>query len=217
MNTIPVTKRTKLKRLPDRGSFDRDVVNAIIDEAYFCHVGFLLDGQPFVIPTIHARIDDQVYFHGSAASRMLRTVRAEGVPVCLTVTLLDALVMARSAFHHSMNYRSVMLLGQAVQVTDPDEQMAALEAVVEHVIQGRWADTRWPTRSEMKQTMVLRLPIDEASAKMRAGMPKDDDEDMGLPHWAGLVPLRMVAGAPIPDPLQPADRPLPDYMKDLSR
>lgn len=217
MNTIPVTKRTRLKRLPDRGSFDRDVVNAILDEAYICHVGFVADGQPFVVPTIHARVDDKLYFHGSAASRMLRDVRTEGHPVCLTVTLLDALVMARSGFHHSMNYRSVMVLGQAVQVTDEDEKMQALEAVVEHVVKGRWADSRWPNKPEMKQTMVLRLPIDEASAKMRAGMPKDDEADMDLPHWAGLVPLRLVAGTPIPDPLQPADRPLPGYMKDLSR
>ena len=193
------------------------MVNAILDEAYFCHVGFNLDGQPFVIPTIHARIGDQVYFHGSAASRMLRAVRQEGVPVCLTVTILDALVMARSGFHHSMNYRSAMVLGQARQVNDPDEQMAALEAVVEHVMKGRWNDSRWPSRPELKQTLVLRLAIDEASAKLRTGMPKDDEADMGLPHWAGLVPLRMVAGTPVPDPLQPADRPLPGYMKDLSR
>ena len=217
MNTISMTKRTKLKRLPDRGSFDRDVVNAIIDEAYICHVGFVIDGQPFVIPTIHARVDDQLYIHGSAASRMLRAVRTEGVPACVTITLLDGLVLARSGFHHSMNYRSVTVLGQAVQVTDDDEKMAALEAVTEHVMKGRWADSRWPNKPEMKQTMVLRLPIDEASAKMRSGMPKDDEEDMGLPHWAGVVPLRMVAGTPMPDPLQPADRPLPDYMKDLSR
>lgn len=217
MNSIEMTKRTKLKRAVDRGSYDRDVVNAIIDEAYICHVGFAVDGQPYVVPTIHARVDDQLYLHGSAASRMLRTIRDEGVPVCVTISIVDALVMARSGMHHSMNYRSVMVLGQAVQVTDDAEKMTALEAVVEQVMKGRWDDTRGPNRSEMKQTMVLRLPITEASAKMRAGMPKDDEEDMDLPHWAGLVPLRIVPGTPIPDPLQPADRQIPGYMKDLNR
>ncbi len=217
MNSIEMTKRTKLKRAVDRGSYDRDVVNAIIDEAYICHVGFAVDGQPYVVPTIHARVGDQLYLHGSAASRMLRTIRDEGVPVCVTISIVDALVMARSGMHHSMNYRSVMVLGQAVQVTDDAEKMTALEAVVEQVMKGRWDDTRGPNRSEMKQTMVLRLPITEASAKMRAGMPKDDEEDMDLPHWAGLVPLRIVPGTPIPDPLQPADRQIPGYMKDLNR
>jgi uncharacterized protein len=192
------TARTAVKRLPDRASYDRETANAILDEALICHVGFGMEGQPFVIPTIHARIGGTLYLHGSAASRMLREGRT--LPVCVTVTLLDGLVMARSAFHHSMNYRSVVVLAQAREVTDAEEKVAALRAIVEHVAAGRWDEVRWPTELELKGTTVLALPIDEASAKIRTGPPKDDEEDYALDTWAGVIPLRMVAGEPIADP-----------------
>jgi nitroimidazol reductase NimA-like FMN-containing flavoprotein (pyridoxamine 5'-phosphate oxidase superfamily) len=200
------TDRTTVKRLPDRASYDRDAANAILDEALICHVGFVMDGQPFVIPTIHARGGSTLYVHGSAASRMLREGRK--VPLCVTVTLLDGLVMARSAFHHSMNYRSVLVLGQAREVTDAEEKLAALRAIVEHVAAGRWDEVRWPTGTELRGTTVLALPIDEASVKIRSGPPKDDEEDYALPTWAGVIPLRMVAGEPLADPrLHDAVRP----------
>ena len=192
------TGRTTLKRLPERASYDREAANAILDEALVCHVGFAMDGQPFVIPTIHARVGSTLYLHGSAASRMLR--EGKRLPVCVTVTLVDGLVMARSAFHHSMNYRSVVVLGQAREVTDPEEKVAALRAIVEHVAAGRWDEVRWPTEPELKGTTVLALPVDEASVKIRTGPPKDDEEDHALDVWAGVIPLRLVAGEPIPDP-----------------
>ena len=192
------TARTTVKRLPDRGSYDRDTANAILDEALICHVGFAMDGQPFVIPTIHARIGDTLYLHGSAASRMLR--EGKTLPICVTVTLVDGLVMARSAFHHSINYRSVVVLAQAREVTEPEEKVAALRAIVEHVAAGRWDEVRWPTELELKGTTVLALPIDEASAKIRKGPPSDDEEDYARDTWAGVIPLRMVSGDPIADP-----------------
>jgi nitroimidazol reductase NimA-like FMN-containing flavoprotein (pyridoxamine 5'-phosphate oxidase superfamily) len=192
------TARTTLRRLPDRASYDRDTANAILDEALVCHVGFAMEGEPFVIPTIHARVGGTLYLHGSAASRMLREGRK--LPVCVTVTLVDGLVMARSAFHHSMNYRSVVVLAQAREVTDPEEKVAALRAIVEHVAAGRWDEVRWPTEPELKGTTVLALPIDEASVKIRTGPPKDDEEDYALDTWAGVIPLRLVAGEPIADP-----------------
>jgi nitroimidazol reductase NimA-like FMN-containing flavoprotein (pyridoxamine 5'-phosphate oxidase superfamily) len=192
------TDRTAVRRLPERGRYDRAQAEAILDEALTCHLGFVADGQPFVIPTIHARVGTTLYVHGSAASRMLRAAR-EGIPLCVTVTLLDGLVMARSAFHHSMNYRSVVVLGNAREVTDPGEKVAALRAVVEHVAAGRWDEVRWPTELELKGTTVLALAIDEASAKVRTGGPKDDEEDYALDCWAGVIPLRLTALAPIPD------------------
>ena len=196
---IAPTERTRLKRLPDRGAFERDTVNAILDEGLVCHLGFVHEGQPFVIPTTYARIDDGLYLHGSAAGRTLRTMRAD-VAVCVTVTLLDGLVLARSAFHHSMNYRSVVVLGGVTEVTDPAEKTRALEAIVEHMAPGRWDEVRPPTVQEMKGTMVLRLPITEASAKIRRGGPIDDAEDMTWPCWAGYVPVRLVALPPVSDP-----------------
>ena len=208
MADLPPTPRTTLRRLPQRGHFDRPTVYAILDEALVCHVGFVADGQPFVIPTIHARVEDRLYVHGSAASRMLKTVK-EGVPVCLTATLLDGLVLARSAFHHSMNYRSVVVLGEARAVADEREKWDALHAIVEHVAPGRWAEVREPSVKEMAATLVLRLPIEEASAKVRTGPPLDDEEDYASPSWAGVLPLRLVPGTPEPDPLLPAGRPLP--------
>jgi nitroimidazol reductase NimA-like FMN-containing flavoprotein (pyridoxamine 5'-phosphate oxidase superfamily) len=192
------TERTTLRRIPDGGGHDRDTIDAILDEAYLCHVGLVdPDGRPFVVPTIHARAGDVVYVHGSPASRMLRT--AAKVDCCVAVTLLDGLVLARSAFHHSMNYRSVVLYGQAERVDDLDEKHAALEAIVEHVVRGRTPDTRAPNDKELRGTLVLRLPIDEASAKVRSGGAIDDEEDMGLDVWAGVVPLRLVPGEPIAD------------------
>ncbi|HET9316547.1 MAG TPA: pyridoxamine 5'-phosphate oxidase family protein [Vicinamibacteria bacterium] len=193
------TTRTTLRRLPERASYDRDAANAILDEALVCHVGFAMDGQPFVIPTIHARAGRTLYLHGSAASRMLR--EGQRVPLCVTVTLVDGLVMARSAFHHSMNYRSVVVLAQAREVTDPEEKIEALRAIVEHVAAGRWDEVRRPTGPELKGTTVLALPIDEASVKIRSGPPKDDAEDHALDVWAGVVPLRLVPGEPVADPL----------------
>lgn len=199
---LPVTDRTTLRRLPQRGSHDRAVIDAILDEALFCHLGFTTprtplsgpqDGQPFVLPTIHARVEDRIYIHGSAASRMLRAM-ADGASVCLTATLLDGLVLARSAFHHSMNYRSVVVLGKAQLVVDEAEKLAALRAIVEHVARGRWDEVRAPSEKELKATAVLRLPLMEASAKVRTGMPADDEEDFALPVWAGVLPLRLVAG-----------------------
>lgn len=202
------TARTTLKRLPERASYDREAADAILDEALIGHVGFAMEGQPFVIPTIHARVGGTLYLHGSAASRMLR--EGARVPICVTVTLVDGLVMARSAFHHSMNYRSVVVLAQAREVTDPEEKIAALRAIVEHVAPGRWDEVRWPTEQELKGTTVLALPIDEASVKIRTGPPKDDEEDHALDTWAGVIPLRVVAGEPVADPrlregLRPSD------------
>jgi hypothetical protein len=210
MAELSVTERTRLRRLPARGSFDRATVHAILDEALVCHVGFAHDGQPYVIPTTYGRVGDALYVHGSAASRMLRGLR-EGIPVCITVTLLDGLVYARSAFHHSMNYRSVVILGTATEVRDPAERLHAFEAIVEHVMPGRWRDVRWPSAQELKATMVLRLPIEEASAKIRSGGPLDDAEDLALPCWAGHVPLRLTPLAAIPDAGIPADAVVPAW------
>jgi hypothetical protein len=207
MSDLSPTPRTTLRRLPQRGRFDRETVHAILDEALVCHVGFVADGQPFVIPTIHARVGDGLYVHGSAASRMLKTLQG-GVPACVTATIVDGLVLARSAFHHSMNYRSVVVLGEAVAVGDEAEKWDALHAIVEHVAPGRWAEVRAPTAKEMAATLVLRLAIEEASAKVRTGPPLDDEEDYALECWAGVLPLRLVPGTPIPDPRLPAGRAL---------
>lgn len=192
------SKRTTVKRIPKRGHYDRETINAILDEAIICHVGFAVEGQPYVIPTGFARVDDVIYIHGSAASRMLREL-SKGVDVCVTVTILDGLVLARSAFHHSMNYRSVVILGKAELVTDETEKMAALEALTDHFVPERWKDVRPPTELEMKATSVLRLPLTEASAKIRSGPPVDDDADHELDVWAGVVPISLVKGEPIQD------------------
>jgi hypothetical protein len=216
MSDLEPTPRTTLRRLPARGHFDRATVNAILDEALVCHVGFVSDGQPFVIPTIHARAGDHVFVHGSAASRMLKTLQG-GVPVCLTATLLDGLVLARSAFHHSMNYRSVVVLGDAQAVTDERDKWDALHAIVEHVAPGRWSEVREPSAKELAATLVLRLPIEEASAKVRTGPPLDDEEDYALECWAGVLPLRLTPAAPEPDPWMPAGRPLPPSVTGYAR
>jgi hypothetical protein len=191
-------------------------VNAILDEAFYCHLGFVLEGQPFVLPTVHARVEELLYIHGSVASRMLRTLRS-GVSVCVTVTLLDGLVLARSAFHHSMNYRSAMILGTATEVTAEDEKRQALTAVVNRVLPGRAAQVRAPEVTELAATTVLRLPITEASAKIRTGPPLDDEADYALPCWAGVLPLEMTARAAIPDPRLPPGVPVPDIVTQLRR
>jgi uncharacterized protein len=214
--TFPQTERTKLKRLPKRGHFDRETVHAILDEGFICHVGFAVDGQPFVIPTGYARAGDKLYIHGSQASRMLRNL-ANGIDACVTVTIVDGLVLARSAFHHSMNYRSVLVFGRATPVEDREEKLKALLALSEHFVPGRWNDVREPTEEELIQTTVLCLPLEEASAKIRTGPPLDDEEDYALPIWAGVVPLKLTAGQPIKDPRLLEGIPVPEYATHYKR
>ena len=194
-----LTERTRVRRLPKRGAYDADTVHAILDEGLVCHVGFVVRGQPYVIPTTYARVGDHLFIHGSTASRMLRTLRRH-VPVCVTVTLLDGLVLARSVFHHSMNYRSVVVLGTAAPVADPSERLVALRAIVEHVVPGRWGDVRAPSPKELRATLVLQVPLAEASAKIRTGPPLDDEADYRLRGWAGEIPLRLTPQRAVPDP-----------------
>jgi uncharacterized protein len=212
-NTTP-TARTRVVREPQRAVYDRDTVNAILDEAFLCHVGFAVDNQPYVIPTSYGRKDDTLYIHGSAASRMLRNLD-QGIPVCVTVTLLDGLVLARSIFNHSMNYRSVVILGTATIVNDPAEKLAALRALSEHIIPNRWEDSRQPNEKELKATSVLRLPITEFSAKVRVGPAVDDEEDYSFPTWAGVIPLEMKVGEAIRD--ERCEQDLPAYLKNYKR
>src|SRR5438477_8413624 len=210
------TQRTRVVREPDRGVYDRETVYQILDEGFLCQVGFVVDGQPFVIPTSFGRKEDSLYIHGSAASRMLRQLKTT-VPVCVTVTLLDGLVLARSVFNHSMNYRSVVILGKATLLEDPDEKLAALRVLSEHILPGRWDDARQPNDRELKATSVLRVPIEEFSAKVRTGPPIDDADDYSFPTWAGVLPLQTVTSAPIEDPQQNPPRPIPAYLKNYSR
>jgi len=214
MTNIPVTDKTRVRRLAQRGSYERQTIDAILDEALICHVGFVVDGAPVVIPTIHWRDGDRLYIHGSAASRMLRSLR-DGVDACVTVTLVDGLVLARSAFHHSMNYRSVVVFGRATLVEDREEKIRALDALVEHVVPGRSSEVRGPNESELRQTIVLSLPIEEASAKIRTGGAVDDEEDYALPVWAGVVPLALTPSAPIADRDVKAE--VPEYVRDYRR
>jgi uncharacterized protein len=213
---IAQTNRTRLKRLPKRGAFDRATIYPILDEAFICHVGFVVEGQPYVIPTGFARIGDDLFIHGSSASRMLRNI-ASGIDICVTVMLLDGLVLARSAFHHSMNYRSVVILGKAELVEDADEKNKALEAFTEHIIPGRWAAVRWPTELELKATSVLKLPIKEASAKIRTGDPIDDEEDYEMDVWAGVLPLSVFPGEPLPDERLVENIQSPAYIVNFKR
>ena len=216
--TAPIEKtpRSRVKRLPQRGHYDRQLVYQILDEGLICHIGFAVDGQPFVIPTAYGRIDDQLYIHGSPASRMLKSLQ-QGIEVCITVTLLDGLVLARSAFHHSMNYRSVVLFGTATPVLDPATKLAALKAFTDHIVPERWDDVRPPNPQELAGTLVLSLPITEASAKTRTGPPIDDAADYALPVWAGVLPLQMQAGAAIADPQMSAPIPVPSHVTDYRR
>ena len=206
--------RTRVVREPHRGVYDRDTVNLILDEGLICHVGFVVDGQPYVIPTIFGRAGNMLYVHGSVASRMLRNL-GQGVPVCVTVTLVDGLVLARSVFNHSMNYRSVVILGTATLVSDPAEKVAALRAVSEHVVPERWDDARQPNEKELKVTSVLRIPIEEFSAKVRVGPPNDDEADLSFPTWAGVLPFETRNGTPIPD--AGCQREVPNYVLSYSR
>ena len=210
------TPRTRLVREADRAVYDREVAYRILDEGFLCHVGFVADGQPFVIPTSYGRKDDNLYIHGSAASRMLRQMK-DGVAVCVTVTLLDGLVLARSIFNQSMNYRSVVILGKATLVDDPAEKIEALRLLSEHIIPGRWADSRQPNEREIKATSVLQLPIEEFSAKVRTGPVVDDEEDYSFPTWAGVVPLEMKTGAPIDDSRLLDGQSAPKYARNYTR
>lgn len=210
------TTRTRVVREPHRAVYDRETVYRILDEGFICHVGFAVDGQPFVIPTSYGRKHANLYIHGSAASRMLRQMR-DGVAVCVTVTILDGLVLARSVFNHSMNYRSVVILGKATPVEDRDEKLEALRTLSEHVLPGRWSDSRQPNAPELKATSVLRVPIEEFSAKVRIGPPIDDDEDMNFPTWAGVLPLEMKAGDLIADAQISSGLSIPDYLQPYSR
>lgn len=203
--------RTRVRRAPRRGAYERDVVDAILDEALVCHLGFAVDDQPYVIPTLHARVGDVVYVHGSAASRALRRL-GSGAPGCLTATLLDGVVLARSVFHHSLNYRSVVVLGAMRVVEGRAERLRALEAFTERLVPGRWEEVRPPSPKELKGTSILAMALDEASAKLRSGPPVDDEDDVGLPVWAGVVPLATTALAPVPDEHVPAGTPAPEHV-----
>jgi len=214
MSNSNPTPRTRVVREPQRAVYDRDAVNQILDEALLCHVGFVAEGQPYVIPTSYGRDKDMLYIHGSVASRMLRHLD-QGVPVCVTVTLLDGIVLARSIFNHSMNYRSVVILGTATLVDDPAEKLAALRALSEHILPNRWDDSRHPNEKELKATSVLRLPITEFSAKVRVGPPVDDADDYAFPTWAGVIPLEITSGHPIRD--ERCKQELPEYLKHYSR
>lgn len=211
MSQLPQTERTALKRLPKRGSFDRDVINAILDEGFVCHVGFIADDKPVVIPTGYARVGEELIIHGSQASRMLRAL-GKGIDVCVTVTLIDGLVLARSAFHHSMNYRSVVVFGRAQVIDGREEKLAALRALSEHMIRGRWDYVREPNEQELQQTTVLSVPLKEASAKIRTGQPIDDDKDYDLPIWAGILPLRISTESPVADPRLRMDLEIPAHV-----
>ena len=208
--------RTRVVREPHRGVYDREAVYRILDEGFLCHIGFAVDGQPFVIPTSYGRHGDSLYIHGSAASRMLRQMKNE-ISVCITVTLLDGLVLARSVFNHSMNYRSVVILGKATLVDDAEEKLSALRTLSEHILPGRWDDARQPDEKELKATSVLRVPIEEFSAKVRTGPAIDDEEDYSFPTWAGVVPLETVAGPPIDDARLLPGQEVPEYANHYTR
>ena len=209
---VVTTDRTKVRRLADRARYDWDTIHSILDEGLVCHLGFAVDGRPWVMPTTYARVDDRLYVHGAAANFALKTL-ASGVDACVTVTLLDGLVLARSAFHHSMNYRSVMVFGRAERVVDDQEQYDSMIAIVEHLVPGRSHDTRLPSPGELRKTLIVRLSLAECSAKVRTGGPIDDEDDMALGHWAGVLPLAIVPGAPVAD----VQEGVPDYLSHWTR
>jgi len=216
MSEYPPTERTRVKRKRDRGSFDRDLVHAILDEALICHVGFASEGQPFVIPTIHARDGELLYLHGSPANRTLGEL-ADGAQCCVTATLVDELVLARSARQHSLNYRSAIVYGTGREVTDPEEKQRGLRAVVEHIAPGRSAEIRGPDEKDLETTSLIALEIEEASAKVREGAPGDKERDLESPYWAGLLPVALTAGEPIPQPDLPREVALPEHIKSWRR
>ncbi|MGC1677233.1 MAG: GNAT family N-acetyltransferase [Candidatus Binataceae bacterium] len=213
MEEMRRTPRTIVKRMAKRAAYDRETIYSILDRALVCHVGFVADGAPSVLPTLHARIDDRLYLHGSAASHMLRTA-ADGAEICVTVTMIDGLVLARSAFHHSVNYRSAVIFGRAARVEERKQKLAAMRALVEHVAPGRWAGTRAPNEKEIAGTLILELPIEETSAKVRTGGPIDDEADYALPFWAGVIPLALAAFAPIADPRMGGSISIPPHVFD---
>jgi len=215
--TLPLkTKKTQVRRAPKRGQYDFEAIAQILDEGLVCQIGFVVEGRPVVIPTAYGRVGDKIYIHGASASRMLKSL-ITGIEVCFTLTLLDGLVLARSAYHHSMNYRSVVLFGKAENVTDKAEKMTALKAFTEHVMKGRWEDVRSPNPQELAATCVLALPITEASAKIRTGPPVDAEEDYKLPIWAGVLPLTMATGSVITDPKMTAEIDIPENVLDYHR
>lgn len=209
---MQLTPRTEFRRMPARGSHDRELIYKILDAAYLAHVGFNVNGQPFVIPTLFGREGDKLYLHGSAASRMVRELET-GMPACVTVTLIDGLVLARSAFHHSMNYRSVVTFGSARKIDDPEQKTKALRVMSEHLIAGRWEQVRGPNQKELQATAVLEFLMEEASAKVRTGPPQDDEADYALPVWAGVLPVKLVAGTPVPDEQLASSREAPEYVR----
>jgi nitroimidazol reductase NimA-like FMN-containing flavoprotein (pyridoxamine 5'-phosphate oxidase superfamily) len=216
MTAFEQTKRNKVQRMPARGQYERDEVYQIVDEALICHVGFVVDGQPFVIPTLHARDGDTLLLHGSSASRLMRHAGSGG-SLCVTVTHVDGIVLARSIFNHSINYRSAVLFGQGALITDDAEKMAVLARFTERLMPGRWDDAREPNRQELKATAVVAMPIDSASAKVRVGPPKDDAEDLDRPIWAGVLPIAPHYGEPVPDPAATEAQPFPDYLAAFLR
>lgn len=213
MPDFPKTGRNRVRRKPQRADYQTETIYHIIDEAPICHVGFAVDGQPYVIPTLHARQDDVIFLHGAPASRLLKVIET-GAEVCITVTIVDGIVLARSAFHHSINYRSVVVFGRGAIVTEPGQKMAALAAITEHIAPGRWAEVRQPSQQELDATTVVAVPIASASAKMRSGPPLDDEADYALPIWAGVLPLALVSGAPEPDPRLQAGIPMPPSVRE---
>ncbi len=215
-DTYPITPRTEMRIKPDRASYDRALIESILDEAFVCHVAVSLEGTPHVVPTLYARSGDRILLHGNHSGSVLAALR-DGAEVCVAVTLVDALVLARSAFHHSVNYRSVVLYGRACVIPNGPGKLAALESIVEHVVPGRWEQVRWPTEAEMKQTAVLAIDLTEASAKVRSGGPVDDEADLDLPVWAGVLPLDLVPAAPVPAPDLPAGVEVPDHVAAYRR
>ncbi|HQW35129.1 MAG TPA: pyridoxamine 5'-phosphate oxidase family protein [Thermoflexales bacterium] len=216
MTTFPITDQNRVRVKSKRGTYEREVIYPIVDEALICHVGLVFDNQPFVIPTIHARIDDTIYLHGSPGSRMKKAAEA-GAPFCITCTLVDGIVFARSVFNHSMNYRSAVLFGKGRIVTDADESYKAQVAITDHIAKGRWDDARVPNEKEIAKTLFIAIDVEAASAKVRTGPPGDDEEDLALPYWAGVLPLAVTPAAPINDPALREGIALPEYVKKFKR